>query len=393
MTSYDVVIVGGGAMGSATAYHLGLLAPDLDVAVVEKDPGYEYCSTLRSDGNLRVQFNLEENVRMSLYTFDLLDTFADDMAIGDWRPDPAPRYHGNLFLSDEEGRAAAHAGIELQRSLGCDVTWLEPDEIAARWPEYRTGGADAGVVGGVFGPRDGPIDPTAVLEALRRNAERLGATYLADEVTEVVADGNRVTGVRLAGGDRLETDVVVNCAGAWSAQLAATAGVEIPVDPVMRTVYVVETPFEVGSLPSIFVPSGLYVLPEGASTSQIAWSTEDDPVGFDFTFRRRAFEEVVWPELLRVLPAFNACKVVGGWCGLYAMNTLDHNAILGEWPQLAGLWLATGFSGHGFQHTPAMGRYLAERITGQPVTLDLGRLGPQRILDGTPVREHAGRII
>ncbi len=393
MTSHDVVIVGGGAMGSATAYHLGVLAPDLDVAVVEKDPTYEHCSTLRSDGNLRVQFNLEENVRMSLYMFDLLGAFADDMTIGDWRPDPAPRHHGNLFLSDEEGLEAAHAGIDLQRSLGCDVEWLDAEEIAARWPDYRTQGEDAGVVGGVFGPKDGPIDPTAVLEGLRRNAERLGATYLADEVAEILTDGGRVTGVRLASGDQLETSVVVNCAGGWSAQLAATAGVEIPVEPVMRTVYVVETPQDVGSLPSIFLPSGLYLLPEGASTSQIAWSTEDDPVGFDFTFRRRGFEEVVWPELVRVLPAFNACKVVGGWCGIYAMNTLDHNAILGEWPQLPGLWLATGFSGHGFQHTPAMGRYLAERISGQPVTLDLGRLGPQRILDDAPVREHAGRII
>jgi glycine/D-amino acid oxidase-like deaminating enzyme len=392
VTSHDVVIVGGGAMGSATAYHLGLLAPDLDVAVVEKDPSYEHCSTLRSDGNLRVQFNLEENVRMSLYMFDLLDSFAEQMAIGDWRPDPAPRHHGNLFLSDEEGREAAQAGIDLQRSLGCDVEWLEPDEIAARWPDYRTSG-EAGVVGGVFGPRDGPIDPTAVLEGLRRNAERLGATYLADEVVEVVSDGERVTGVRLASGEDIETGVVVNCAGGWSAGLAASAGVEIPVEPVMRTVYVVETPLDVGSLPSIFAPSGLYVLPESSSTSQIAWSTEDDPVGFDFTFRRRAFEEVVWPELVRVLPAFDACKVVGGWCGVYAMNTLDHNAILGEWPELPGLWLATGFSGHGFQHTPAMGRYLAECLTGQPVTLDLSRLGPKRILDGTPVREHAGRII
>lgn len=393
MTTHDVVIVGGGAMGSATAYHLGLLAPDLDVVVVEKDPSYEHCSTLRSDGNLRVQFNLEENVRMSLYMFDLLDSFAERMAIGDWRPDPAPRHHGNLFLSDEEGREAAHAGIALQRSLGCDVEWLDPDEIAARWPDYRTQGEDTEVVGGVFGPRDGPIDPTAVLEGLRRNAERLGATYLADEVTEVVGDGERVTGVRLASGEHLEAGVVVNCAGGWSAEVAASAGVQIPVEPVMRTVYVVETPFAVEPLPSIFLPSGLYVLPEGASTSQIAWSTEDDPVGFDFTFRRRAFEEVVWPELVRVLPAFDACRVVGGWCGIYAMNTLDHNAILGEWPELPGLWLATGFSGHGFQHTPAMGRYLAECLTDQPVTLDLSRLGPQRILDGAPVREHAGRII
>lgn len=392
MPTHDVVIVGGGAMGSATAYHLGLLAPDLDVAVVEKDPEYGSCSTLRSDGNLRVQFNLEENVRMSLYTFDLLETFTQDMAIGGWRPDPAHRPQGNLFLSDEAGIEAAETGIELQRSLGCDVQWLDVEEIAARWPAY-TIAEDVDVVGGVFGPRDGPLDPTAVLEALRRNAERLGATYLAEEVTEVVADDQRVSGVQLAGGERLEADAVVVCAGGWSAAVAATAGVDIPVEPVMRTVHVVETPIGVASLPSIFLPTGLYVLPEGASTSQIAWSTEDDPVGFDFTYHRRGFAEVVWPELLRVLPAFDRARVVGGWCGIYAMNTLDHNAILGRWPQLDGLWLATGFSGHGFQHTPAMGRYLAELLADRPPTLDLSRLGPQRILDGTPVREHAGRII
>ena len=392
MASHDVVIVGGGAMGSATALHLRMSAPDLDVVVVEKDPSYEYCSTLRSDGNLRVQFNLEENVRMSLYTFDLLDTFTEDMAIDGWRPDPAPNHQGNLFLSDAAGVEAAEAGMALQRSLGCEVDWLDLDEVAARWPAYRTA-EDVDVVGGVFGPRDGPIDPTAVLEGLRRNAERLGATYLAGEVREVLTDGERATGVRMDGGEDLEADAVIVCAGGWSAPLAATAGVEIPVEPVMRTVHVVETPIEVGELPSIFLPSGLYVLPEGVCTSQIAWSTDDDPVGFDFTYHRRGFEEVVWPELLRVLPAFDAARIVGGWCGIYAMNTLDHNAILGEWPELPGLWLATGFSGHGFQHTPAMGRYLAERLTGSPVTLDLSRLDPQRILDGTPVREHAGRII
>lgn len=389
MAAYDVVIVGGGAMGSATAYHLGQLAPELDVVVVEKDPSYQYCSTLRSDGNLRVQFNLEENVRMSLYTFDLLASFADDMAVDGWHPDPAPKHHGNLFLSDEEGVAAAEAGIAVQRALGCDVEWLTADEIEQRWPAYRT----REVVGGVFGPRDGPIDPTAVLEAFRRNAIRLGVTYLAGEVTAVRTDAGRVLGVTTASGERIDARVVVNCAGGWAAELAATAGVSIPVEPVMRTVYVVEGPQDLTPLPSIFLPSGLYLLPESASTSQVAWSTPADEVGFDFTFTREGFQDVIWPELVRVLPAFDQLKVVGGWCGIYAMNTLDHNAIIGEWPELAGYWMANGFSGHGFQHTPAMGRYLAECITGSPVTLDLGRLGSQRVLDGTPVHENAGRII
>lgn len=388
---HDVVIVGGAAMGSATALHLRRLDPTLDVVVVEREPTYEHCSTLRSDGNLRVQFNLLENVQMSLHTFDLLETFADEFGVDGWRPQPTPRHNGNLFLTDEAGREAATAGLELQRSLGCEVEWLDADEVAARWPVYAC--ADEAVVGGTYGPRDGAIDPTAVLEGLRRSAVALGAEYLAAEVESILVEDGRVAGVSLADGARLEAPVVIVSAGAWSSELVATAGVEIPVEPVMRTVYVVEGPHDVTAVPSVFLPSNLYTLPESSNTMQVAWSTADDPVGFDFGFTRRGFEETVWPELVRVLPAFDRLAVVGGWCGLYAMNTLDHNAILGEWPELPGLHLATGFSGHGFQHTPAMGRYLAELLTGSQVTLDLGRFTPQRILDGVPLREHEGRII
>lgn len=391
MSTHDVVIVGGAAMGSATAYHLRRLDPSLDVVVAEREPTYEHCSTLRSDGNLRVQFNLAENVQMSLHTFELLDTFADDFAIDGWRPEPMPRHNGNLFLTDEAGREAAMAGLELQRSLGCDVEWLAPDEVAARWPVYASAGDE--VVGGTYGPRDGAIDPTAVLEAFRRNAVRLGASYVAADVTGIETTDGRVSGVVIADGQRLEAPVVIVCTGAWAAGLVATAGVEIPVEPVMRTVYIVDCPHDVSGLPSAFLPSNLYTLPEGANSFQVAWSRPEDPVGFDFSFSRAGFQEVVWPELVRVLPAFDRLAVSGGWCGLYATNTLDHNAILGEWPQLPGLHLATGFSGHGFQHTPAMGRYLAEVLTESEVTLDLGRFHPQRILDGTPLREHAGRII
>lgn len=390
MAAYDVVIVGGAGTGSATAHHLGLLAPGLDVAVVDRDLSFEHCSTLRSDGNLRVQFNLEENVRMSLYTFDLLDRFADEMAVDGWRPRLAPRHQGNLFLTDEDGRAAALAGLELQRALGCDVRWLDADEVADRWPAYAT--TDE-VVGGVLGPRDGSIDPTALLEGFRRRAEQLGATYLEAEATTLRVEDGRVTGVGTADGRVLEAGAVVVAAGAWSAPLLATAGVDVPIEPVMRTVHIVDSPLDVSEAPSVFLPSGLYVLPEGGSTSQIAWSTDDDPVGFDFTYRRRGFEEVVWPELLRLMPAWQRARVEGGWCGLYAVNTLDHNAILGEWPTVPGLWVAAGFSGHGFQHAPAMGRHLAEGILGLPRSLDLDRLGPQRVLDGVPVREHSGRII
>lgn len=390
MQGYDVVIVGGAATGSATAHHLRRLAPQLSLAVVERDPTYEFCSTLRSDGNLRYQFNLRENIEMSMYSFELLAEFGEMMAVGDWRPVLAPKHQGNLFLTDDANRAAAEEGLALQRSLGCEVEWLDAEEIAERWPLLATRGD---VVGGTYGPRDGALDPSALLDGFRRRAVADGATYLSDEARTIVVEGDRVTAVELAGAGRVACDVVVNAAGAWAPTLAATAGMSLPVQPVMRTVHVVDHDPALGALPSTFLPSGLYVLPEAPTRSQVAWSTDRDRVGFDFTYRSDDFETVVWPELVRTLPAYERLKLARGWCGLYAVNTLDHNAIIGAWPGIAGAYVACGFSGHGFQHTPAMGRHLAELIADAPTSLDLSRLGPRRVLDGVPLREHAGRII
>lgn len=385
----DIVIAGGGVMGCAIAYHLLMTEPALDVIVVEPDPTYAKASTSLSDGNVRVQFNLEENVAMSLYAMGIHKTFAVDMEVDGVRPDVAARHQGNLFLADEAGRAAARSGMEAQQALGCDVEWLDADVIADRFPPY----AGAGAVGGTFGPQDGSVDPSAVLQGYRRKAAALGARFLEIEVTTIRRQDNAVTGVTLADGAVIEAPVVVNCAGAWAGRLATTAGVDLPITPVMRNVFVIDTHVDVAGLPSVFVPSGLYVIPEHGRTWLVAWSQPDDPVGYDFVVNRERFNERIWPELVEWLPAFDALVIAGGWAGLYAVNTLDGNAILGEWPELRGFYLANGFSGHGFQQCHAVGRYLAEEILGRPRSLDLSRLGPQRIIDGAPLYEHAGRII
>jgi glycine/D-amino acid oxidase-like deaminating enzyme len=170
--------------------------------------------------------------------------------------------------------------------------------------------------------------------------------------------------------------------------------VELPVLPVMRTVYVVSTTVETVGMPSLFLPSGVYALPESDRTWVMAWSRPEDPVGFDFTpAGRRRFTDIIWPELYRNIPVFDSLEVQSSWAGLYDVNTLDGNAIIGKWPTLDGLILATGFSGHGFQQSPAVGRYLAEKILDLAPVLDLSRLGPERILEGRPLHEHAGRLI
>jgi glycine/D-amino acid oxidase-like deaminating enzyme len=142
-----------------------------------------------------------------------------------------------------------------------------------------------------------------------------------------------------------------------------------------------------GPLPLTILPSGLYFRTETGNQILLGKSLDEDPVGFDFSWDDKRFTEVLWPELAEFVPAFDTLKLVRGWAGLYAVNTLDGNAILGEWPDLKGFFLANGFSGHGLQQGPAVGRYLSELISGMPPSLDLSVFSPERILDNKPLSE------
>ena len=378
-------------MGCSTAYHLLRVEPSLSVAVVERDSGYAKASTVLSDGNVRIQFGLEENIRISQHAMDVLATFDDEMETSSYRPEVTARHQGNLFLADETSKPAALAGLELQRSLGCEVEWLEAGDIAVRFPAL---GTVDGLVGATFAQADGSVDPSAVLRGYRNKAIELGTQFVEDEVMTLIGGDDRVRGARLREGGDLTCPIVVATAGAWTADLVRSLGVSLPVLPVMRTVYVVSTTVPTSGMPSVFLPSGVYALPEADRTWLIAWSREEDPVGYDFTpAGRQRFTDLIWPELYRCLPAFDRLEVESAWAGLYAVNTLDGNAILGEWPGIEGLHLATGFSGHGFQQAPAVGRYLSELILDLEPTLDLSRLGCGRVIANQPLHEDARRLI
>ncbi len=388
--TYDVIMVGGGVMGCATAYYLMRMDAGLQVALVEMDPTYEKASTPLSDGNARMQFNIRENVQMSQYGLEVMDRFAEEMAVDDDKPDIAFHRQGNLFLVDEVGREEAEAGLALQQSLGCQVEWLTPDEIKQRHPLCDP----AGCVGGTFGTQDGTLDPWAMLMAYKKKAVSLGAQFIQAEVTEVRKNAGAVSGVRLSSGEELNAKFVLNSAGAWATRIAQTVGVDLPIEPTKRQVFVLETMARPeGILPGLFAPSGLYVFHERDNTFTCGKSLPDDPIGFEFTWDRRVFINTLWPELVELVPAFDRLKVARGWAGLYAVNTFDGNAILGEWPELGGFFLANGFSGHGFQQCHAVGRYIAELILGQTPALDLSIFSPQRILDNKPVFESQRRLI
>jgi glycine/D-amino acid oxidase-like deaminating enzyme len=389
--TYDVILAGGGVMGCATAYHLLRLDERLRVAVVEADPTYARASTTLSDGNLRVQFNIKENIQMSLYGLEVLARMADELAVGDDRPDAGFRQQGNLFVIDAASYDETRAGLVLQQSLGGQVDWLSPEQVRAAYPLYEN--LD-GCVGGTLGRQDGTMSPLAVLHAYRKKAVALGARFIQAEVAEITR-GGRVAGVALATGERLSAAVVVNAAGPWANKLALSAGVALPVSPTKRQVTTVEVAARPDRiLPALFLPSGLYCIHEGGGLFMIGKSFPDDPVGLeDFSWERRRFEEVIWPELVELMPSFDRLKITGGWAGLYEVNTFDGNAILGEWPELPGLYLANGFSGHGFQQCHAVGRYTAELILGRPHALDLGVFAASRILENRPALESRRKII
>lgn len=390
--NYDIILAGGGIMGCAIAYHLLKRDRTLRVLVIERDASYEYSSTVRSDGNIRIQFDTEPNIRISQYGMQVLETFAEEFATADHTPAIDFRQQGNLYLVTEKIYEVAREGVAKQQSLGCDVVWLERDEIKDVYPllELRDN-----VLGATFGRKDGTMSPLAVLQGYRRKAIELGATFLEANVAALLREGNQMTGVRLANGDVYHANVIFNVTGAWAPILAKTVGVDLPVESLQRQVWSVETGAYCDHiLPMLLLPTGQYLFHEGDGNFITGGSSPDDFVTYDdFSWSRARFEEQMWETLVHYLPAFDRLKITNGWAGLYAINTFDHNAILGEWPGLKGYYCANGFSGHGFQQSHAVGRFSAELVLGLPHELDLSQFLARRIQENKPIIEHPARII
>jgi glycine/D-amino acid oxidase-like deaminating enzyme len=382
--SFDVLIVGGGVMGCSIAYHLMKAEPKLKVLVIERDSSYEHASTTLSVGGIRIQFSLKENILISLYAQEILRYFEDEMAVEGEKPDIGFHREGYLFLIDREGEKEARSSLALQKGLGAEVEWWSPDKIKKEFPLL-----DVSLwVGGTYGPQDGYLDGYAFLMAYRAKARSLGALFKEGTVSSLEKHGSKMTGVVLTSNERYEAPVVVNAAGAWSAEIANTAGVRLPVEPVKRQVFAFKSSVRLEKpLPLIIPPSNLYFRTETGGLFLVGHSFDDDPVGFDFTWDRKRFEDVLWPELAEIVPAFDSLKLVRGWAGLYDVNRLDGNSILGPWPEVKGLYIVCGFSGHGLQQAPAVGRYLSELILEKKPSMDLSIFGPARILEGRPLSE------
>jgi sarcosine oxidase len=384
----DILIVGGGVIGSAIAYFL-LSDPDFAgcVTVVEPDPGYARASTPRSLGGIRQQFSTPENIHMSAFGARFIRAAHEHLAVDGVGPDVALREQGYLFLASADGRAVLEDNHRVQRACGAENMLLTPAQMRERFPWLATEGVAAGCLG-LSG--EGWLDPHALLQGFRAKARSLGAHYLRDSVCGMAVRAGRIAAVHLAAGDTLHPGVVVNAAGARARALAAMAGVDLPVHPRRRQVFAVECREPLPRCPLVIDPSGLYFRPEGALfLCGISPPADEDPDCLELHVDADWFEQRLWPGLAARVPAFEAVKVRNAWAGHYAMNTFDANAILGPHPDIANLHFANGFSGHGLQHSPAVGRALAEQIVhGAYRSIDLTRLGFARIAAGEPVLER-----
>jgi len=306
------------------------------------------------------------------------------MTVNDIPPNISYRREGNLMIVDPETADLAKQAFSLQQSLGCRVKWWSAEDIRSRYPLYHP--VDSAF--GTFGVDDGHFDGYAVVMGYRKKSKSMGADYLEDDVVQILHEKGHIRGVLTASGKSLAAPIVINCAGAWAAKLALTAGIDLPILPIMRQVFALDTAIKPdGPLPLTVLPSGLYFRTETGGLILLGKSMDDDPVGFDFSWDDKRFMDHLWPEMAAFVPAFDRAKLIRGWAGLYAVNTLDNNAILGEWPELHGFYLANGFSGHGLQQAPAVGRYIAELLLGLPHELDLSIFSPLRILERKPITE------
>lgn len=384
---YDVVIMGGAAVGSAAAYFLTSNTQfSGTVLVIERDLSYQYSATALSAASIRHQFSTPENIMMSQFGTQFLRDFGARMEIDGERPDAAFHEGGYLFLATDAGIATLRENHRIQKSLGVDVILSDPADLKARYPWMNTDDLAGGSLG-LSG--EGWLDAYGMMQGMRKKAIAQGAVWREGLVVDIQRNGHHASGVSLADGTRIECDYLINAAGTGATRLAARAGINLPIQSHKRCVYYIQCPDSLPGCPMVIDPSGAYFRPEGQGfIAGIAPDADSDPETEDFDVHPTLFEDVLWPILAARVPAFEALRCTRSWAGHYDMNTIDQNVIIGRHPEVDNLLFANGFSGHGMQQSPAVGRALSELIVhGHYQTLDLSRMGWERILSGNPLIE------
>lgn len=388
--SYDVVVIGGAMLGSSVAWFLAN-NPDFQgrVLVVERDPTYANAATSHSNSCIRQQFSSALNVHISRFGAEFVQDLPRHM--GPEAPRLRIRNFGYLYLADTPAFAQslreAHA---VQTAAGAATRLLTPDQIAAEYPFYRV---DDLILGSINTVDEGYFDGITVFDWFRKQARARGVEYVTNQVVAINRQRDRIDSVTLATGEVIGCGQVVNASGTRAAQVAALAGLSLPVEPRKRHTWVFTARARLPrDLPLTIDPSGVHVRQDTDTTFMVGGHADDDPAvdHDDFDADHSLWENHIWPTIATRIPAFEEIRVIREWVGHYDFNTLDQNAIIGPHPELGNFLFLNGFSGHGLQQAPAMGRGMAEWLTyGAYRSLDLTPLGFDRVAQTRPYLERA----
>ena len=391
--SYDVVIIGGAMLGSSVAWFLSD-NPDFNgsVLVVERDPSYEFTSTAHTNSCMRQQFSNEINVRISQFAAQFVKNFRQYMGNDERVPDVLLQSYGYMYLADNDAFAESlKEGQVLQSSLGAGTRYMTAEEIQRDYPFYKLDD----IVGANHNLQDeGYFDGNTLFDWWKRSARERGVVYLHNEVVAINTDsaGKAVNSVVLATGETIACGQLINASGPRAALTARMAGINLPVEPRKRYTFIFEAEQPLDrDLPLTIDPSGVHMRTDGQFYLAGCPPFEDPAVEpDDFVQDHSLWEEKVWPAIANRIPQFESIRLKNSWAGHYAFNVLDQNAIIGPHSTITNFYFVNGFSGHGFQQSPAMGRGMSELITyGEYRTLDLSPFGYGRIERNEPFLEKA----
>jgi FAD-dependent oxidoreductase domain-containing protein 1 len=385
MSTADVVIIGGGVVGSSIGYHLREDGFTGRVVIAERDDSYTRASSNLAMGGIRQQFGSTVNIRLAQYSIAFYRTFDARMSVQGHTARAWFRQRGYLFLVDAASAERFERRHAILTSRGARTKRLSVDDIRAMLPDLYVDD----LVFGLIGPDDGYANPREVLRGFGAGARAAGVEYVSADVTAVRRERGRIAGVTFASGEHIDTPVVVNAAGPFAACVARLAGVEQPVHPVRQHLFRCDLPRHWPyRWPMTIDPGGVHwrhddpVEPGQPDRIILAKTKLDEPEGENFACDDSRWLGDFYPDLVRRVPAFRDVRLVEGWAGLYEM-TPDHNPMIGEHPQLPGFFMANGFSGHGLMMAPATGKVVSELIRcGRSETIDISELSIARFARG-----------
>ena len=391
--NYDIIIIGGALYGSSIAWFLSN-NPDFSgtILVIEKDPSYEFSSTIRTNSCIRQQFSQKINIEISQFGAHYINNFRNFMNDNPQVPELNIQAFGYMYLASTKKFAKIlKQNQKIQQASNSKTRFMTASEIKRQYPFYNV---DDIIAGNHNLVDEGYFDGNTIFNWWKKSAKKNNVEYIKNEVSSLKLSncGNSIESVHLKSGDQLSCNTIVNASGPYASKISSMIGIKLPVEPRKRYSFVFQAEKNLQKLlPLTIDPSGIHMRSDGQHYLAGCPPDHDPRVDYnDFSFDHSIWEDKVWPILAHRIPQFESIRLKNSWVGHYAYNVLDQNAIVGYHTKIKNFIFANGFSGHGFQQSPAIGRGISELIIyNQFKTLDLSPFNFSRVEAKEPFIETA----